>query len=584
MAFAQDDVVFQGASVAFDLSMEEIWLPYLVGATLFVATPEIMGEADKLPDILEANGVTVLDTVPTLLALLPRDVASLRLIILGGEACPPAIANRWCKPGRQIFNSYGPTETTVVATVAEVKAGAPVTIGRPIPNYTCYVVDERLDLVGPSVEGELLIGGPGVAKGYLRRDQLTAEKFIANPFLAKYLSSKSFSVDPAADPIDPILYRSGDAVEIDANGDILFRGRIDDQVKVRGFRVELGEIEAKLADIPGVAHAAVVVRTDDGLEQLVAFLVTAPGAALETRVLRNDLRSSLPAYMVPARFELIEALPKLSSGKVDRKSLKLIALTSSDGGDAQEEPRTETEARLLDAAKRVLPPQPIPFDADFFTDLGGHSLLAARFISVVRETPALARITLQDVYAARSLRAIGELLDSKWAHVAAPENLSFAPPPLLRRFLCGLAQAVALPVILALVTVQWLGVFVSYMLLTGADATFGEEVLSLIGVYICINLATVAIVIAAKWLLIGKTKPGRYPLWGVYYFRWWLVKRFLGLIHIKWFEGSPDHQALSGGARRQNWQGCDHRRNRGGRGRSDLDRRWREHWINFEFR
>ncbi len=166
-------------------------------------------------------------------------------------------------------------------------------------------------------------------------------------------------------------------------------------------------------------------------------------------------------------------------------------------------------------------------------------MLAARFISAVRETPALARITLQDVYTARSLRAIAELLDRKWAHGSKVEDLSFAPPPLLRRFLCGCAQALALPVILALVTAQWLGVFVSYMLLTGAEASFFEEMVSLVGVYMCINIATVAIVIAAKWLVIGKTKAGRYPLWGAYYFRWWLVKRFLGLVHIKWFQGSP---------------------------------------------
>ncbi|MGH6821286.1 MAG: phosphopantetheine-binding protein, partial [Methylocella sp.] len=196
-------------------------------------------------------------------------------------------------------------------------------------------------------------------------------------------------------------------------------------------------------------------------------------------------------------------------------------------------------ARLLDAAKRVLPPQAIPFDADFFTNLGGHSLLAARFISAVRESPALARITLQDVYTARSLRAMAELLDRKRVHGSKVEDLSFVPPPFLRRFLCGCAQALALPVILALVTAQWLGVFVSYMLLTGAEANFFEEATSLIGVYMCINIATVAIVIAVKWMVIGKTKPGRYPLWGVYYFRWWLVKRFLGLAHIKWFEGSP---------------------------------------------
>ncbi len=143
------DVVFQGASVAFDLSMEEIWLPYLVGATLFVATAEMIGEADKLPGLLEEHRVSVLDTVPTLLSLLPRDVASLRLIILGGEACPPSIASRWCRPGRKIFNSYGPTETTVVATIAEVRPGVPVTIGRPIPNYSCYVAGESLDLLPP---------------------------------------------------------------------------------------------------------------------------------------------------------------------------------------------------------------------------------------------------------------------------------------------------------------------------------------------------------------------------------------------------------------------------------------------------
>ncbi len=519
------DVVFQGASVAFDLSMEEIWLPYLAGASLFVATAEMMGEADKLPGLLEANRVTVLDTVPTLLALLPRDVATLRLIILGGEACPPSIADRWCVPGRKIFNSYGPTETTVVATVAEVRQGVQVTIGRPIANYTCYVAGERLDLLPSGVEGELLIGGPGVAKGYLRRDRLTREKFIANPFLD--------------DAPDPVLYRSGDAVEIAANGEIVFHGRIDDQVKVRGFRVELGEIEVKLAGLPGVAHAAVVLRNDNEIEQLVAFVVPSLEAEIDARLLRSELRQSLPAYMVPERFELVESLPKLASGKIDRKGLKQIELAAADAIEAQEEPRNETEAKLLDAAKRVLPPQAIPFDADFFTDLGGHSLLAARFISAVRETRALARITLQDVYTARSLRAIAELLDRKWAHGSKVEDLSFVPPPLLRRFLCGCAQALALPVILALVTAQWLGVFVSYMLLTSAAASFFEEMVSLIGVYLCINVATVAIVIAAKWLVIGKTKPGRYPLWGVYYFRWWLVKRFLGLVHIKWFQGSP---------------------------------------------
>ncbi len=170
----RSDVVFQGASIAFDLSMEEIWIPYMVGATLFVATPEVMGEAEALPDLMEEVGVSVLDTVPTLLSLMPRDIKTLRVIILGGEACPPAVAARWCKPGRTIIKSYGPTEATVVATVAEVYPVEPVSIGGPIANYSCYVADEANNLLERGVEGELLIGGPGVARGYLKRDTLTA--------------------------------------------------------------------------------------------------------------------------------------------------------------------------------------------------------------------------------------------------------------------------------------------------------------------------------------------------------------------------------------------------------------------------
>jgi non-ribosomal peptide synthetase-like protein len=521
----RSDVVFQGASIAFDLSMEEIWIPYLVGAQLFVATPAILGEAEALPDVMEEIGVTVLDTVPTLLSLLPRDIPSLRVIILGGEACPPAVAARWARTGRAIFNSYGPTEATVVATMAEVHPGEPVSIGGPIANYTCYVADDQNNLLPRGVEGELLIGGPGVARGYLKRDALTAEKFIANPF------SKTDN--------DPILYRSGDAVVMETDGKISFHGRIDDQVKIRGFRVELGEIEAKLSVQSGVKQAAVVLRQDDGLDQLVAFLVPETGATFDPKFLRAELRATLPPYMCPARYETREVLPRLSSGKVDRKALKKEALTAPLSVEAQEEPQSETEALLLDAAKKVLPPQTIPFDADFFMDLGGHSLLAARFVSIVRQTQRLAGVTLQDMYSGRTLRAIAALLDEKAAVAGAPKDLSFTPPPLLRRFLCGLAQAAVVPFLLALSTAQWLGIFVSYMLLTDTDASFGQEVASLLGVYVIVQIFTVILAVAVKWIVIGRFKPGRYPIWGVYYFRWWLVQRFLNLTHIKWFQGSP---------------------------------------------
>ena len=519
------DVVFQGASVAFDLSMEEIWIPYLVGASLFVATREMLGEADALPDVLNAAAVTVLDTVPTLLGLLSRDVASLRLIILGGEACPPTLGTRWCRPGRTIYNSYGPTETTVVATAALIEPGEPVTIGGPIPNYTCYVVDDALNLLDRGQEGELLIGGSGVAAGYLNRDALTRDKFIPNPF--------------RKGGVDPVLYRSGDAVALDPVGNIQFRGRIDDQVKLRGFRIELGEIETKLVGIAGVQQAAVVLRQDDGLDQLVAFVVGQASAAVDPLVLRATLREALPPYMVPSRFEAVEALPRLPSGKVDRNRLKKVALAAR-AVEAQEEPRSATEASLLAAAKAVLPSQAIPFDADFFTDLGGHSLLAARFVSVVRQDPALSAITLQDMYRARSLRAIAELLDGRRSTIAGEaKDLTFTPPPLRRRFLCGLGQAAALPLILSLSTAQWLGVFVSYMLLSASDASLFEEAVWLVGTYMVINILTILFAVASKWVILGRMKPGRYPLWGVYYYRWWLVQRITALTHPKWFQGSP---------------------------------------------
>ncbi|RAU22267.1 peptide synthetase [Paramagnetospirillum kuznetsovii] len=517
------DVMFQGASVAFDLSLEEIFVPYLAGASLWVAGRQTLAEADQLPDVLTKAGITVLDTVPTLLSLLPRDVPSLRLILLGGEALPPALAERWCRDGRRIFNTYGPTEATVVATVAEVLPGSTVTIGRPIPNYSCWIVDEVLNPVVSGATGELLIGGPGIAAGYLGRPELTAEKFIANPW------------EPTGSA--PVLYRSGDAVSLDENGNLAFHGRIDDQVKIRGFRVELGEIEARLAGQPGITQAAVSLRGDDGIERLVAYLVS--DQEIDTAALRETLRVQLPAYMVPSHYLRLDQLPRLISGKVDRRALKAIALGTV-SAEAQEAASSATEAALLDAARRVFPGQSIPFDADFFTDLGGHSLLAAKFVSAVRETPALASLTLNEIYAQRSLRGMAAVLDARApAADAVAADLSFAPPSLTRRFLCGLAQAIAMPFVLALTTAPWLGVFISYMLLSGEDAGFLGEVGTLMVVYAFINIGTISVSIALKWVILGRTKPGRYKLWGVYYFRWWLAQRVVSVAHIKWFQGTP---------------------------------------------
>ena len=387
------------------------------------------------------------------------------------------------------------------------------------------MVDENLNLVPQGVAGELLIGGPGVAQGYLGRPELTAQKFIANPFRSH--------------GADPVLYRSGDAVSLDSRGNLLFHGRIDDQVKIRGFRVELGEIEAKLAEVAGVARAAVVMRQDEGLDRLVAFLVPEKGESLDRLKLRLGLRDKLPSYMVPSHFELVDALPRLASGKIDRKALRAAPLTAAEAGAEQEEPRSETEAVLLAAAKTVFPGQAIPFDADFFTEIGGHSLLAARFVSEIRRTPALAGVTLQDVYSARTLRALATRLDARGASDAEAPDLSFEPPPFRRRFLCGLAQAVALPFILGLVMIEWLGVFLASIYLVRENASIWQEMTILLGVFVFLNFALKFIVVALKWLILGRTKPGRYPLWGVYFYRVWLAQRLTQIVHMKFMQGSP---------------------------------------------
>ncbi|MEG1114589.1 MAG: AMP-binding protein, partial [Janthinobacterium sp.] len=236
----QADTVYQGFSVAFDMSFEEIWIAYLVGATLWLGPKDISGDPEALPRALATNHVTVLHAVPTLLALFAEDVPSLRLINLGGEMCPESLVERWSRPGRAMFNTYGPTEATVSCSLARLRPGEAVTIGTPLPNYGLLVLqvaepgeNRPLTLLPRGETGELCIIGPGLADGYLGRPDLTVEKFLPNPW--------------ATGDDDARLYRTGDLARIDPDGQVLCLGRADDQVKIRGFRVELGEIEAVLA-------------------------------------------------------------------------------------------------------------------------------------------------------------------------------------------------------------------------------------------------------------------------------------------------------------------------------------------------
>ncbi len=512
-----DDRVYQGFSVAFDMSFEEIWISYLVGATLWIAPREIAADPDALPQALVEQGITVLHAVPTLLALFNQDVPSLRIVNLGGEMCPQSLVERWAVPGRRIFNTYGPTEATVSASLAELRAGEPVTIGEALPNYGLMVISTEteggLQLLGRGEVGELCITGPGVAAGYLGRPDLTQEKFLPNPW--------------AADPSEARLYRTGDLARIDPDGQVHCLGRADDQVKIRGFRVELGEIEAVLAHQPGVGTTAVLLRRDDGLDQLVAFLVPEAGAQLQPSVLRSALAEGLPPYMVPTRYEVLDEMPRLTSGKIDRKDLKarpltVLAVDASEG----DEPQTEAETVLFAALTRLFPGQPVRRAADFFDDLGGHSLLAARLASALRSDPRFALMTVRDIYQLRKVGEIARMLSEMQTGGEAPAAAVWTPPSAWRRWRCGLAQAAAVPGLVALRMANWLAPFFTYHFFTGdPDDSVAYAVLMSVAMFLLTTVLEFVVAIAGKWLIAGRLKPGRYPLWGWVYFRWWLSDR-----------------------------------------------------------
>lgn len=518
LGIQESDRVYQGFSVAFDMSFEEIWISYLAGATLWIAPREVASDPEALPRALEDHRVTVLHAVPTLLALFTQDVPGLRLINLGGEMCPQALVARWARPGRQVFNTYGPTETTVSASLAELHAHEPVTIGRPLPNYGLLVIapdiDAGLSLLPRGEVGELCITGPGVAQGYLGRAELSAEKFLANPWASHASQSR--------------LYRTGDLARIDTDGRVQCLGRTDDQVKIRGFRVELGEIEAVLTRQPGVGTAAVVLRQEGGLDQLIAFIVAETGQTLVPAQLRGALGALLPSYMVPGFFEMLAEMPRLTSGKIDRKALKArpLALPPPDAAES-DTPGTPAEEVLFAALAGLFPGQPIRRGADFFSDLGGHSLFAARLASALRADARFAHITVRDIYENRSIGRIADVLAQ--AHVAAaPVDIRWTPPSALRRWLCGAAQAAAIPGLVTLRMSQWLAPFFTYHYFTGDP---GDSVARAIAIstaaFLIATLLEFALAIAGKWLIAGRLKAGRHPLWGLTYYRWWLADRLI---------------------------------------------------------
>ncbi|HEX2077170.1 MAG TPA: amino acid adenylation domain-containing protein, partial [Longimicrobium sp.] len=371
VAIAPGDRLLAITTLAFDISVLELFLPLLSGARVEILARSAASDPALLREAVAAGGGTVLQATPATWRLLLdagwEGGESLRALS-GGEALPAELAARLRERVGALWNVYGPTETTIWSTAQHLGAGPDVgrghvSIGAPVANTRVYVLDRYLSPVPAGVPGELYIGGAGVARGYLGRPGLSAEKFVPDPFAA----------EPGAR-----LYRTGDLARWRPDGTLEFLGRNDHQVKVRGLRIELGEIEAALRGHGSVADCVVMARADAGEQRLVAYVV----GGVEAAELRAHLRRSLPEYMVPSAFVFLDALPLTPNGKVDRKALPAPELAPAE--DRYVAPRTPVEEVLAGIWAEVLRLERVGANDSFF-ELGGHSLLATRVVSRVRE-------------------------------------------------------------------------------------------------------------------------------------------------------------------------------------------------------
>ena len=524
------DRVVQGSSAAYDSSIEETWLALASGATLVVADDATVRSGPDLVPWLAAERITVFCPPPTLLratgcedpaAALP----ALRLLYVGGEALPADVAQRWAR-GRALVNGYGPTETTVTVVRERVEAGAAIAIGRAIAGVTALVLNRDGAVAGDDIPGELCIGGAAVARGYRGLPELTAGRFWQHPTFGR-------------------LFRTGDLASRNAEGRIFYHGRLDAQVKLRGYRVELEAIEARLAACAGVAHAAAAVQGDGASRTLVAFVVPADDALPpDTDVLRATLQELLPAYMVPARFGVVATLPISVSGKLDRTALPRL----EPGDQGMGEPagaRSAAEASVVSAMQAVLARSAaISIDADFFTDLGGDSLAAGLLVSRLRGDSATAGVTTRDVYEARTAAALAGRL-----RPASPAAVHSAAPPLASAVRVVAATLVQTAWLLAELATASLVVYLAVARLLpwlvsriGLPGVVGlSPALVAVAAMLWTPLAVLLTAMASR-LLLQSCPPGRHPAWGSVHVRVWIVQRLA--THIPWAALSGTH-ALS---------------------------------------
>ncbi|KDO34738.1 hypothetical protein SPRG_00800 [Saprolegnia parasitica CBS 223.65] len=535
------DIVWNGFSPAFDMWVEETWCAFARGCELAIALPGQWKDIGRLVDVWDRRRVSVITAVPTLMAMVCSEASLpplVRLVNVGGEACPASLVTKLHRKGLKIFNTYGPTETTVTCTYTPLVPHQVVTIGKPLPGYHAALLalpEENHLEDAPTLEllaliegatGELAIGGPCVGDGYVGLPELTQEKFIAHP------------LDPNAR-----LYRTGDLVTINGAGDIVFLGRIDTQVKYRGYRIELGEIEDKLSGLDGVVAAAAILTKDEP-QRLEAYVVLRDASCVSSLRSRLSSRTSLMAYMIPDVIVSLQPaeMPRLLSGKIDKKQLQVLSRQrrETDTAPASTGSFSTSLEFVLHVWRAAFPDVAVDAASDLFTDLGAHSMLVAQLVSALRGShPSLllnplASVGLVDLYTLRTPEAIAAKypMTSAVADVVS-DRPAFRVVPAWRHVLCGLAQ---LPLLLVLYFFYALTILLPFVVSDyyfDTTQRFGVSMLSLYAAYALAPWIVLLSVFVAKWTLLGRVAPGTYPLWGTFYVRWWFVSRLLKLADLR---------------------------------------------------
>lgn len=513
------DRVLQGFSLSFDAALEEIWLAFASGAALVVASKDVMLES--LPRFVCEQRITVLSTVPTLLATIDAPLPTVRLLILGGEPCPPSLVARWSR-GRRMVNTYGPTEATVIATAADLSPHEPVTIGRPIANYRVYILDERRQPVARGMKGEIHIGGPGLALGYVgHAASSTPSRFVACPFAGERGA-------PAR------LYATGDLGRHTQTGDIEFLSRADDQVKLRGVRIELGEIEEAMRSFDGIAQVVVSLKEIAGASALVAHVVLREGHEAAVAAWSSALRRRLSAQMVPAHMIVVARLPTLPSGKVDRSALPLpIARAAVVELDSAHPPLVRKLAAAFASAAGT--PR-AGVHQDFFMDLGGHSLAAAQLASNLRNQPESRTVSIRDIYDHPTPARLARHLSRRQPRRRTPDaHAQTAADP--KR--SSIAQALGLYFLAGFHGAQWLTPYLVFVALRHDGWAAAPASLAVVMVLLAMNPLVLIAAVAIKWLVVGRYRAGVHPLWGHVHLRHWLVDRVMALAPIESLRGTP---------------------------------------------